>query len=63
MNAVILMAEIWFNFTSFVDSHSELKSTIFYMLKRALKDSSNSLKLVAAGQLFSLLELFSLTKN
>ena len=38
-------------------------NTILFMLKRALRDKSRAIPIIAAEHLFSILEVFSETKN
>ena len=61
--ALALLAEIWYLFTDYVDSKDEMANTLLFMLKRAIRERSKSIRISSVACLFKLLDKLSSTKN
>ena len=57
------MADIWYNFTEYVDNKDDMSNTILFVMKRAVRERTKSIRLSSIAYLFRLLDKLSETKN
>jgi hypothetical protein len=61
--ALAVLSDIWLTFTEFVDQREEMTNTILFMLKRAVRERTKSIRTASTIFLFRMLETLSATKN
>lgn len=61
--ALAVLSDIWLTFTDFVDESEEMTNTILFMLKRAVRERTKSIRTASTVFLFRMLEILSSTKN
>ena len=61
--ALALLADIWYNFTEYVDNKDDMSNTILFVMKRAVRERHKSIRLSSIAYLFRLLDKLSETKN
>lgn len=61
--ALAVLSDIWLTFTDFVDESEEMTNTILFMLKRAVRERTKSIRTASTVFLFRMLEILSSIKN
>jgi hypothetical protein len=61
--ALAVLSDIWLTYTEFIDQREEMTNTILFMLKRAVRERTKSIRTASTIFLFRMLESLSATKN
>jgi hypothetical protein len=61
--ALAVLSDIWLSFTDFIDKREEMTNTILFMLKRAVRERTKSIRTASTIFLFRMLDILSETKN
>ena len=57
------LCDMWINFPNFIECKEDLSNNMLVIIKRCLRDSKKSLKVLIYGQMFNLLSVFANSKN
>lgn len=63
ISSLSLLSEIWLTYSSFIDSNQSYLSSIQQAYQKGVRDKVRTIRIVAAAQMFKLLEKFSEEKN
>jgi hypothetical protein len=61
--ALAVLSELWLTYTDFVDKREEMSNTVLFMLKRAVRERTKSIRIASTAFMFRLLDSFGETKN
>lgn len=61
--ALAVLSELWLTYTDFVDKREDMSNTVLFMLKRAVRERTKSIRVAATAFMFRLLDSFGETKN